>query len=335
MAPEHLHPAGSGPSPAAVLAAAVAAAVVAGYLLAALRLRRRGDVWPPSRDLCFAAGGTALAAAAVLDPPGGPFTAHMAGHLVTGMAAPLLLVLARPLTLVLRVLGPGPLRRALLAAAHSRPAGWLLFPPLAAAVDVGGLWLLYRTPLWAAAHGRPLLAAVLHLHVLAAGVLFTFAVCRLDPVRRRWGLPWRGAALLGAGAAHAVLAKSLYAAPPPGTGLAGADLRTGAQLMYYGGDLVEVALAAVLAVQWYAATGRALARGRRAVRGSAPARHPVPGGAPDACSPGRWVSGGHSPRGSHTAVSGAVALTQPAAGTSVPEPVGRRLPRPDPPPEEP
>ncbi|GAA2392256.1 cytochrome c oxidase assembly protein [Streptomyces glaucosporus] len=261
MTPAHVHP--SGPGPASLAAAATALSAVAVYLLAAARLRRRGDAWPPARDVCFAAGGAALAAAALVAPPGGPFTAHMARHLAVGMAAPLLLVLARPLTLALRLLRPGPVRRTLLAAAHSRPAGWLVCPPVAAVLDVGGLWLLYRTPLWAAVHGRPVLDAAVHLHVLAAGLLFTFAVCRLDPVRRRWGLLPRGAALLGAGAAHAVLAKSLWASPPPGTGFAPADLRTGARLMYYGGDLVEIALALVLAVQWYAAGGRALARGRR------------------------------------------------------------------------
>jgi putative membrane protein len=46
------------------------------------------------------------------------------------------------------------------------------------------------------------------------------------------------------------------------------DLHTGAESMYYGGDLIEIALAAVLASGWYAATGRALARGRRRARGS-------------------------------------------------------------------
>ncbi|HZG03659.1 MAG TPA: cytochrome c oxidase assembly protein [Streptomyces sp.] len=258
----HLHPVGPGPDPVALFAAGAALSAVAGYLLAAAWLRRRGDAWPYARDLCFTAGGTALAAAVSAAPPGGPFTAHTARHLVVGMAAPLLLVLARPLTLALRVLRPGRTRRALLAVAHSRPAGWLVFPPLAAVLDVGGLWVLYRTPLWAATHDRPVLRAVVHVHVLAAGLLFAFAVCRLDPVRRRWGPLWRGGALLGAGAAHAVLAKSLCAAPPPGTGFTAADLHTGARLMYYGGDLAELALAAVLAVQWYAATGRALARGR-------------------------------------------------------------------------
>ncbi|MCG3044448.1 cytochrome c oxidase assembly protein [Streptomyces fenghuangensis] len=269
MTPEHLHSSGAGPGPAALLAAAASLLAVVCYLLAAARLRRRGDAWPYARDLCFASGGAALAAAAVLTPPGGPFTAHMVRHLVVGMAAPLLLVLARPLTLALRALRPGRMRRALPAAAHSRPAAWLVFPPLAALLDVGGLWVLYRTPLWAASHDRPLLQAAVHFHVLAAGLLFTFAVCRLDPVRRRWGLPWRGAALLGAGAAHAVLAKSLYAAAPYGTAFAPADLRTGALLMYYGGDLVELALAVVLAVQWYAAGGRSLARARRRLRAAA------------------------------------------------------------------
>jgi len=110
---------------------------------------------------------------------------------------------------------------------------------------------------------RPLLHTVVHAHVLAAGLLLTFAVCRLDPVRRRWGLPLRGTTLLAAGAAHAVLAKSLYAAPPPGTAFRTADLHTGSQVMYYGGDLVEAAIATVLATSWYQFTGRVQTQRRR------------------------------------------------------------------------
>ncbi|TDB85648.1 cytochrome c oxidase assembly protein [Actinomadura sp. 7K534] len=239
-----------------IVAVACALPVVAGYLAAARRLRGRGDAWPWGRDACFAAGGAALAAAVAGPLPGGAFTVHMAQHLLAGMVAPVLLVLARPLTLALRALRPGGPRRALLAAAHWRVSGWLLFPPVAAALDMGGLWVLYRTPLLAAAHDRPILHALVHAHVVAAGLLFTAAICQLDPVRRRWGLPLRGATLLAAGAAHAVLAKTLYALPPPGTAFAASDLHVAAQLMYYGGDLVEVALAVVLAVQWYAVAGR-------------------------------------------------------------------------------
>ncbi|MET9799648.1 cytochrome c oxidase assembly protein [Streptomyces sp. NPDC006368] len=250
------------------MAASTAAAV---HLAGSARLRRRGDAWPWRRDVSFTAGCAALAYAMTAALPGGPFTAHIVQHLVVAMAAPLLLVLGRPLTLALRALPPGPARRALVAVGHSRPAAVLLFPPVAALLDIGGLWLLHRTPLSAAAHHHPLLGAAVHLHVLAAGLLFTFAVCGLDPLRHRWSLAWRGATLLAAGTAHAVLAKTLYAVPPPGTAHAGADLRTGARLMYYGGDAVEFALAAVLAVQWYATAARRrpagqLVRGVRLVR---------------------------------------------------------------------
>lgn len=86
-------------------AAALAAASV--YLLSARRLRRRGDTWPWARDVAFAAGCGAMGWAISAKTPGGPFTGHMAQHLIVGMVAPLLLVLARPLTLALRLLPPG------------------------------------------------------------------------------------------------------------------------------------------------------------------------------------------------------------------------------------
>ncbi|MER6621319.1 hypothetical protein [Streptomyces sp. NPDC000931] len=53
-----------------------------------------------------------------------------------------------------------------------------------------------------------------------------------------------------------MLARSLYAGGPPGTTTA-ADLHTGAQVMYRGGDLAEAAFAAVPAASWCRTTGRA------------------------------------------------------------------------------
>lgn len=261
----HAHPGPAmgphpGPGPAELVTVVAALLVAAAYLLAAGRLRRRGDGWPWWRDVSFSVGGCGVAWAAVGPLPGGPFTAHMVQHLMVGMAAPVLLVLARPLTLTLRTLAPGAARRGLLTLARSRPVAWLLFPPLAALLDIGGLWLLYRTGLFAAMRHEPWLHAVVHAHVLAAGLLFAFTVCQLDPVRHRWSLTVRGATLLAAGAAHAVLAKTLYAAAPPGTSFASADLQAGAQVMYYGGDLAEAALAVVVAASWYRATGRAQLR---------------------------------------------------------------------------
>ncbi|KDN78451.1 hypothetical protein DF19_38390 [Streptomyces olindensis] len=209
--------------------------------------------------------------------------AHAWSGFFLGLAAPLLFVVARPLTLALRALRPGRPRRRLLVLARSRPVGWLVLPPLAALLDVGGLWLLYRTELFATMRHQPLLHGVVHAHMLAAGFVFTFAVCQLDPVRRRWSVAVRGATLLAAGTAHAVLAKTLYASPPPGTDFTPADLHRGAQWMYYGGDVVDAAMAVVLGVGWYAAGGRA--RARRTRRGAAPTGSKTE---VDQCSRGTW-----------------------------------------------
>ncbi|MGW0915410.1 cytochrome c oxidase assembly protein [Streptomyces sp. NPDC002784] len=288
----HVHP---DPVPAESLPAVAALLVALAYLLAAGRLRRRGDAWPRWRDVSFTAAGVGTAWAAWGALPGGPFTGHMIQHLLIGMAAPLLFVVARPFTLALRALGPGRARRALLLLTRSRCIGWLVFPPLAALLDVGGMWLLLRTELFAAMRHEPLLHGVVHAHMLAAGLVFTFAVCQLDPVRRRWSVAVRATTLLAAGAAHAVLAKTLYALPPPGTDFTPADLHSGAQWMYYGGDLVDAALAVVLGVGWYTAGGRARARrirqeseptGSRQLTGMAGALlappHPHPGTEPAA-----------------------------------------------------
>ncbi|GGU32793.1 hypothetical protein GCM10010244_68890 [Streptomyces coeruleorubidus] len=64
--------------------------------------------------------------------------------------------------------------------------------------------------------------------------------------------------------------RSLWATGPPGTALTPADLRLASLLMYYGGDAVEIALALLLASQWYRAQGRSL-RSHRGTRQPAPA----------------------------------------------------------------
>jgi putative membrane protein len=244
------------------MVAVVACLVVAVYLRAAALLRRRGDTWPPLRDVCFSVGGAGLAVAVVAPPVGGEFTSHMIQHLVIGMIGPLLLVLGRPVTLALRAVPAGG-RRSMLTVLHSAPAALLVWPPVAALLDVGGLWALYRTPLLAATHHHLWLHAAVHLHVFVAGVLFAFAICQLDPLRRRPSLLLRSASLIAAGAGHGILAKTLYAAPPPDTGYSTVDVHTAAELMYYGGDVVEIALAIVLALQWYTSQGRDLARIQR------------------------------------------------------------------------
>jgi putative membrane protein len=247
--------------PAGWIAVALGLVVFAGYAAGAVRLRRRGDRWPPVRDAGFALGTVAAGAAMALPDTSG-FTGHMVQHVLLGMLAPVLLVLGRPVTLLLRA-SPPAVRRRLTPVLGSAPVGVLVFPPFAAALEAGSLWLLYRTGLFAASGRDPGLHLLVHAHVLVTGVLFTASVCLLEPVRHRYGFAVRVAALVGAAAAHAVLAKSLYLTAPPGTVLDVADRQSGAELMYYGGDVVELGLALIMALGWYAARGRAEAHARR------------------------------------------------------------------------
>jgi putative membrane protein len=215
-----------------VTAAALAWALAAGglaYPLAVARAVHRGP-WPAYRTAAWCAGVVAAAVGITLAASADRAT-HATGHLLLGMLAPLLLVLSAPVTLALRAL-PADRARSLSAVLRSTPALVLSFPLVAAVLDVGGLWLLYTTDL----HAVP----VAGLHVLAAGYLFTAAVAGIDPAPHRAHPAVRAAALVLAAAAHGILAKHLYA-----TGWG-----TGALVMYYGGDALEIMLAALLCREW-------------------------------------------------------------------------------------
>lgn len=249
----------AGPSP--LLAVLLLAAVA--YPAAVAVLRRRDDRWPPWRTACWTAG-LGCAAAAVAGPLAAAahhdFTAHMAGHLLLGMAAPLLLVAGAPVTLALRAL-PTAYARGLAKVLRSLPARVLSHPVTAAALDAGGLWLLYTTGLHQRTGTDAGLHALVHLHVLAAGYLFAAAVVGVDPAPHRPGRPVRAVVLVAFLAAHGTLAKYVYGHPP--AGVPAAQAMEGAQLMYYGGSLVDLALIVVFCRQWYVAADPARTPGTK------------------------------------------------------------------------
>lgn len=132
-------------------------------------------------------------------------------------------------------------------------------PVTAAVLHVGGLGVLYLTPLYALSTQRPLVHALVHVHVLVSGCLFAWSLAGPDPAPRRPGTATRLAVLVMAGGAHAALAKLLYAHAgrlPVGAGHAPADVETAARWMYYGGDVAEVLLALAVLTTWYRAAGR-------------------------------------------------------------------------------
>ena len=228
----------------------IAVAAVLGYGALMGIAHRRGRGWRAWRALCWAAGVTVAALGPVADHM--DFRAHMIGHVLLGMLAPLLLVLAAPVTLALRALPVAAARR-VSAVLRSRAVTAGTHPVVTAVLTVGGLWVLYRTGLYAASMRHPTVLLLVHAHVFLAGWLFAHSLVGPDPAPHRAGLPVRAAVLVLAVAAHDVLAKTLYARPPAGVDPGGAAV--GAQVMYYGGAPVEIALFVLLGAEWFRRQG--------------------------------------------------------------------------------
>ncbi len=220
------------------------------YLGACLTLRPLA-VWPWYRSLLWGAGLTAGGLAVigpVAERSDHDFVAHMLGHLLLGMLAPVLLVLAAPITLMLRAL-PTAHARWIVRCLGTRPLRAIIHPVTAATFDIGGLWLLYTTGLFAAMHTYWWLNLLIHIHVLVAGYLFTAAIIGTDPIRHRPSWTMQAVVLVIALGAHTILAKYLYAHPPAGTSSSQAE--SASLLMYYGGDIVDTLLITVFWWQWY------------------------------------------------------------------------------------
>lgn len=238
---------------AVVAAPLLAVAVVAGGY-GALAARRRGQArrWSGWRTASFLAGCAVLAVALSpgLSPyPAGDFRGHMLQHLLIGMVAPTCLALGAPMSLALRNL---PVRRRRLAAAvlRSRGVHLLTHPVTVLTLAVGGLLALYATPLAAFVDDRPAAHHLVHLHFLVSGYLFAWLVAGPDPAPRRPGVRARLVVLGVAIAAHSVLSQLMYAGVLGSTDVPAAELRGAATLMYYGGDIAELALAAALVASW-------------------------------------------------------------------------------------
>jgi len=249
----------AGDFPAEVLFLVPALAAAAAYVAGAGSDRAAG--WPVLRTAAFLLG-LSLALLTVLGPL--PALAHTdftwlaLSHVAAGMLAPLFLVLSRPVTLALRVMDKMPARRTV-RVLRSAPARFLSHPLTAAVLNVGGMVLMFRTPLFDAMAALAPVHWLVSFHLVAAGYLWTAALIGRDPNPHRAGLRLRGAVLVATAAAHNILAKSLYGDPPAGVPAAAAE--AGAMAMYYAGGAVEIAVMTIFCLQWY--------------RSSAPSRSPA------------------------------------------------------------
>lgn len=250
-------------------------ALVAGfgilfYLAGVRRLRARGDRWPWYRTALWLAGMGLL-----IWVTNGPinvyerylFSIHMLGHMLLGMAIPVLLVLAAPITLVLRAVrkrddGSRGVREWVLLAVHSKAAGVLTHPLVAGGLFAASLWVFYYSPLfrWSA------LDHVGHtwmvVHFLITGYLFAQTLVGIDPIPNRAPYPLRLLLLLATMAMHAFFGLSFVTGQalllPDWYGAMGrtwgqtplGDQQTGGGVAWSVGEIPTVILAIVVAVLW-------------------------------------------------------------------------------------
>lgn len=224
------------------------------YLAAASRQTTSPSKWSRWRTASFSGGiillGIALSPA-IASYAHSDLRGHMVQHLLLGMFAPLALVLGAPGTLLLRSIRTTAARR-LVALLDTRPVRFLIHPVTALILDMGGMYALYLTPLYALSTTDPTVHFLVHLHFVLSGYLFTWSIAGPDPAPHRPSLNLRLGVLFIGTAVHATLAKLMYAyGYPRGTGHDIAEIEEEAKLMYYGGDLAEILLAIAFFAIWF------------------------------------------------------------------------------------
>ncbi|WP_071460879.1 cytochrome c oxidase assembly protein [Bacillus massilinigeriensis] len=209
--------------------------------------------WPVHKTLLWIAGVTFVSfsvAGPLAEKAHEDFMVHMEVHLLLGMLAPLLMALAAPATVILRALSVKN-ARIVTRVLKSRYSRFVSDPFVAAVLNVGGLWMLYRTDLFGLMHHIPALHVIIHLHIFLSGYLFTISMVYIDPTPHRTSFYYRAGVLIVALAGHGILSKSIYASPP--SGISASEAQAGGMLMYYGGDAVDILLIILLCWQWYKA----------------------------------------------------------------------------------
>jgi cytochrome c oxidase assembly factor CtaG/putative copper export protein len=163
------------------------------YMAAVVRLRRRGDGWPPGRTVSWLLGCLALlfvTSSGVGRYMPAMFSMHMVAHMCLSMLVPILLVLGAPVGLALRALpaagrgDPPGMREWLLAALHSRVSRFLTNPVVATALFVAGFYGLYLSNLFDTTVSSHAGHLAMNVHFLLSGYLFYWVVIGVDPTPR-------------------------------------------------------------------------------------------------------------------------------------------------------
>ncbi|MEU4377561.1 MULTISPECIES: cytochrome c oxidase assembly protein [Pseudonocardia] len=244
------------------------------YLWGVRRLRRRGDAWAPRRTAFFllGLGLTVVGTASFLGVYDRVlFSVPAIQHMVLQMIAPVGLVLGAPISLALRAL-PAPGRRVVLAALHSHWSRLVSHPAAAFGIFAVTQFAFYYTPLYDLSLTNMWVHDVMHLHFVAVGFLFYWALLGIDPTPHRVRFSLKMILVVGMGPLHILLGvpimmtSTLFAADyyealgrDWGPSLLD-DQHLGGAILWGFGDIAAIGLIGAFVRQWFASDERAARR---------------------------------------------------------------------------
>lgn len=255
--------------PAALVTDGLLAASLVAYLAAALRLRHRGRRWHVPWAAAFA-GGLLAVFLAVGSGIGAHddtnVSAHVAQHLLLMMVAAPLLAMSR-LPMLAAQAGPRRLQRQVARLLRHRllrrppgPGTWLAY--------VGVMWACFTPPVYRYEVGHRPVHDLLHVVLVAVGLVFWQGVIGPGWSWRRIGLLRRCLPVVAAMPAEAALGAYLVTLPAPLAG-AGLDATHGAGQVFWMGAMAASG-AALAAALWHWALAEERAAGRAEAALSSP-----------------------------------------------------------------
>ncbi|GAA1585459.1 cytochrome c oxidase assembly protein [Kribbella hippodromi] len=252
-----------------LLFAVAAVVAIAGYLLAAGKLRRRGEHWPVLRTVAWVIGWALIlvvTSSGLGKYSGADFAIHMVVHMTLSMLAPIPLVLAGPLTLLLRALPtardgrPGPYEW-ITAALHSRFLRALYHPLLVFVLYIGSYYALYLTGAFGTLMKFHWAHQLMNGHFLLVGCLYFGLVIGVDQTPRKLPSLAKLGYIMAAMPFHAFFGVILMSGGiigeefyrhldlPWATDLAGTQ-QAGGGVAWAGGEVPLLIVVIVLALQW-------------------------------------------------------------------------------------
>ncbi|GAB3847922.1 cytochrome c oxidase assembly protein [Nesterenkonia populi] len=239
------------------------------YLLAFVKVRRRGISWPVMRTVSWLTGLAVL----LWVTSGGPavygmvlFSGHMIQHMTLTMVAPIFLVLGSPVTLAMRALpsrtdGTRGAREWILWLVHSRWSRFVTHPIVACVNFAGSIIVFYYTPVFGLALNYHLGHVLMIAHFLLTGYIFALVLIGRDPLPQRPPHFIRVIILLATMVFHAFFAIALmqteqlieaewFGSIGHGWFPAIDDQHSGAELMWGLGEIPAVVLGVIACIQW-------------------------------------------------------------------------------------